>query len=547
MPTNASAHRRALRTPTAALVALLLGSLLVAVAPSQATPRSERDGAAPVVARGAALTISPRLYVGGQRLTFEGTVGRPGKAPLRLQWHMNRPGDSWVDVPGSHRTTNPDGSFRFFFPAPSMFGISMRVVSGSAATPRWTFDAKTQDLTLTTVRVPGLPEGQVSAGHPFVIAVDTTPELFRRHDLPGPIFANRTLTLQQRVSDTRWRTIDSTRVDLLGLGRFVVTVDDPGTVVYRVRQERYTSGGSEIGWYPSFPHYVRVVGRSTVAEEPDRPAREQSDPPAGRTGPTGASPLSSSQRGVHAAAGSAGEAHQWRPALWDYAWQYGEDLDGPPYRGTVRDGWWLDGSDGSGRVSKHNGGLTLDSQRNYSGPGDHGSVSATLRDAPMARGRWEVVMRLKVTERDARDYHAVVELVPERSGTSRCASQGILIADVPAGGRTVTVGATNVAGTQWQRTLPTPTSTDIATTYAVEVGKRHISWFANGRVVGTLRNRAAIPGVPLTLRLSLVGEDGQEMNKVQFISDWQRGFSLKRGEMATNGARVPRGQYDRGC
>ena len=71
MPTNASAHRRALRTPTAALVALLLGSLLVAVAPSHATPRSERDGAAPVVARGAALTISPRLYVGGQRLTFQ--------------------------------------------------------------------------------------------------------------------------------------------------------------------------------------------------------------------------------------------------------------------------------------------------------------------------------------------------------------------------------------------------------------------------------------------------------------------------------------------
>ncbi|WP_126688347.1 hypothetical protein [Nocardioides ferulae] len=546
MQTCVPAGKGALQTRIAAVAALLLGSLIAVVgsSPSQATMPGP-SAAAPVVARGAGLSVSPLLYVGGQRLTFEGDLGRPGVAPLHLQSHMNRPGDTWLDVPGSNRTTNADGSFRFSFPAPSMFGISMRVVSGSAATPRWTFDAKTQDLTLSTHKLPGLPEGQVRAGVPFVIAVDTTPDLLRRPDLPGPIFGGRTLTLQQRLSDTRWKTLDTSRVDLLGQGRFVVTVDEPGTVVYRVRQEEYTSGGSEIGWYPSFPHYVRVVGtRPSDAAEPSRSTLAPAAPTTGAAMPSG--PVSS-RDGAPAAPGSASQNSQWRPALWDYAWVSGEALDSPPHRGTVRGGWWLDASDGSGRVSKHNGGLTLDSQRNYSGPGDHGSVSATLREAPRRYGRWESMMRLKVTEHDARDYHAVFELVPERSGSDRCSPRSILIADVVPGGRTVTMGATAANGTQWTRTVPTPTSTDIATTYAVELSKRHISWFANGRVVATLRNRDAIPGVPMTPRLSLVGEAGQEMNKTQYISDWQRGFSLKRGELTTDGAAMRLGHYDTGC
>ena len=59
--------------------------------------------------------------------------------------------------------------------------------------------------------------------------------------------------------------------------------------------------------------------------------------------------------------------------------------------------------------------------------------------------------------------------------------------------------------------------------------KRHISWFIEGRVVATVKSRAAVSDVPMTLRLSLAGRGLDEVNRTQAISDWQRGYSLERG------------------
>ena len=79
------------------------------------------------------------------------------------------------------------------------------------------------------------------------------------------------------------------------------------------------------------------------------------------------------------------------------------------------------------------------------------------------------------------------------------------------------------------------------------MSRRHISWFANGRIIATVRSRAAVSDVPMTLRLSLVGEGQQEMNRTKAISDWQRGFSLKRGRLATRGHALRAGNHAGGC
>lgn len=534
------------RASTAAWLSIAV-MLLVVLAPTGSVATQQA-----ALQQAGSLTVSPGLYVGGQRMLFEGNLGVTGERRIGLQFHMNRPGDDWNDVEGFSSRTAANGSFSFAHPAPSMFGIRMRVVSGNLATTPWTFDAKSQDLVVTVdAGLPGLAENQVVAGLPFTFHVDTTPEdLTRRPDLPAPAIQGRELSLQKRVAGGRWVELETTTTDFAGEGSFEWTVDPIGTttrtvesvLAFRVVQEDWTAGGNDIGWFPSFPVPVEVlasVGRqgATQRTTSSLTTRPEADVP-----PSTVPGLRSG------AAATASQTHGWAPSLWDFAWEYGESLTSPPARGTDRRGGWLDTSDGTGRAAKHNGGLMLDSQRDYSGPGDRGTTAVTLHGNPMAYGRWEAKMRLKSTESNARDYHAVIELVPSRARDYKCGAQNITVADVPVGGSTVGVGVKTLSrDRQWTRTVRFEVGTT-ATAFAVEVTKRHISWFVNGRVIGTVQSRAAVSDVPMTLRLSLVGGGpDQEMNKTQFISDWQRGFSLDRGRKVTSGDSLKRGTHGGGC
>ena len=510
-----------------ALGVAIVGLLVVALAPPGVSAGQPR----------ASLTITPGVYVGGQALTFKGNIGRLGRQRIRLQSISDRPGDTWTSPEGGfHTWTNRDGSFNFTYPAPSMFGLRMRVVTAGSATPGRPVTARSQDLELHVV--PASP----AVGQRFNINVDTTPTFPNRSDLPGPAFQGRTLTLQQRVGGNRWQTLDTTTTDRNGQGSFGQTVNSPGTVVYRVRQEDWTPARSRIGWFPSFPTYVHVG--APVA-------------PTGLAG--GASASATRQRNVRTASAGTAQAtarridssstaskiHRWGQSLWDFAWAFGESLTSRPYRGTDRQGRWLDASDGSGRAVPHNGQLVLESQRNRIGPGDHGTTSATLRGNPMTYGRWETKVWLKSPENNARDYRVRIELVPDRQPDSNCGV--ITVADVAAHDASVTMGATALRGTRkWTYGKRIGSLNGRSAAFAVEMTRRHISWFVNGRVMATTRSAAAVPDVPMTLRLSMEGAGQDEMNSTQVLSDWQRAFSLKRGKLTTSGHALRQGTYG-GC
>ena len=483
---------------------------------------------------GGSLTVSPRVYVGGQAVTFQGSLGVTGARKIWLQSHIGRPGDEWTRVAGFHSTTSSNGSFTFKYPAPSMFGIRYRVASRGATTPAHTFDARSQDLVLTTVpNSPGVGPGQVLAGQAFTIKVDTTPVLSHRPDLPPPAFTGRGLTLQDRDGKGRWHTLDTTVTDGNGDGSFVVPPSDPGCRVYRVREEDWTKGGSKIGWFPSFPTAVDVIastGSSGSCVTP-RSAPSNTISPKGGSGP---------------AAATAAGTHKWGQSLWDFAWERGQSLTSRPSRGSDRQGWWLDRSTGLGRAALHNGGLLLDSQRDWSGPGDFGTTSATLHDNARRYGRWEAKMRFKRLETGARNYTARIELIPDRATDYACGARNITVASVRVGGSTVSIGSRH--GTrQWRAKRQISISQNQAVAFAVEVTRGHITWFYNGRAIGTVRSRAAVSDVPLTMRLSLVGDRNREMNKTGFISDWQRGFDLHSGTTVTNGTSLRRGKFSGGC
>ena len=145
------------RRRVSACLFLLLLSLL-AVVPLTTTSASARAGAA--------LSVSPQHYIGGQRLTFEGNIGARGERRVKLQINLSRPGDEWKDVDDFRgATTQRDGDFSFGYTAPSMFGIRMRVASGRLSTPPITFQADSQDLVVEALSGGyGLDPGQVLAG-----------------------------------------------------------------------------------------------------------------------------------------------------------------------------------------------------------------------------------------------------------------------------------------------------------------------------------------------------------------------------------------------
>jgi hypothetical protein len=399
-------------------------------------------------------------------------------------------------------------------------------------------NAKSQDLVLW-------PTSRPVAGRPFTLKVDTTPTMRGRPDLPPPVFVDRILTLQRRKG-TGWTNIKQAATGYNGEGEFRVTANRRGAVDYRVRQENYFRNGNEIGWFPSFPTRVRIAAPgSRLATRTATAARTE-------TADTGSLDVAAmlapfAKSGTPATPASA--EHGWNPALFDFGWEHGESLSSPPQRGTDQRGWWVDGSVGYGRAAKHNGGMMLDSKReNLNGSGDRGRTWVTMRGNPRTYGRWEVRVRIKSAESNARDYHTKIELVPDNSSAYRCGGQNILIADLKAHSRTMRFGAKSVkAKKQWNGRKHVGNIQDVHLAIAVEVSKRHISWFLNGRVIGTVRNSAAVSDVPLTLKLSLNGKGDKEMNRTKSIFDWMRGFSLKRGKLTKGGAGLRSGGYRGGC
>jgi hypothetical protein len=155
-------------------------------------------------------------------------------------------------------------------------------------------------------------------------------------------------------------------------------------------------------------------------------------------------------------------------------------------------------------------------------------------------------MRLKRLEKGARNYTAKIELVPDRPTDYACGTRNITVASVKVGSSGVGIGAKNRTR-QWHAKRGITVPADRAVAFAVEVTRGHITWFYNGKVIGTVRNRAAVSDVPLTMRMSLVGDQDHEMNKTGLISDWQRGFSLRSGKTVASGPSLKRGSLSGGC
>jgi hypothetical protein len=515
------------------VVALVVGASLAAPAPaspvagSPAHVRSAR-------ARGilpATLDVTPRLHLGGQAVRFAGNIGALGVRSIHLQLHMLRPGDHWIDVPGSSFHTDLLGGFHFLFPAPSMFNIGYRVVAGSRATPRYVFNAPPQEITLSP---PGadtdFPFYRVSPARPFTVIADTTPEVRSSHPVP-PAIPGRTVVLQERTGAGSWRFLARQTVGLTGAVEFTLPAPGPGEQVLRAVQKRWTKGANRIGWSASFPAYF------TTESWPDALL---DDPASNVSTPMG-------ERVESASRPTAALRYHWGFPIYDFAWDRGQDLGTPPARGTRLTGAWHDLSTGTGRVTQFNGALVLQSKLRHVGPGDLGTTTATLRRNSQAHGRWEFRLQEHLWEKGGDRFRFVLELVPDGSPPGSCPPTAVTVADFTLGRGALSFGIRNEATrAAWHRTQSDVVRLGRAFNVAVEVGRGHVTWFRDSKPIGTVQSPDARLHVALTPRLSLVGGSG-EMNGAQVDSDWQRSFGLEPGAEVTTGPRLAQSRYTTPC
>lgn len=255
-------------------------------------------------------------------------------------------------------------------------------------------------------------------------------------------------------------------------------------------------------------------------------------------------------RGVGASP-TASQRYHWGERLYDFGWVFGQSLTSPPGAGREPDqGRWLDASDGTGRAHIRGGGLELASSPNgiEGGDGDHGTTSATLRDQPARFGRWEIRHRSLPFESADASYRVRIELVPDDPADHACGGRTITVAETNPNGSTVRIGVNAPDGRSWTRSIGgLPQGKDYPRNYGLEVRKGRITWFVNGQVVGTVRNRAAIPKVPMTVRLSLVGDGHREMNSTEALFDWVRGWDLAKGELPPTGPALQAGTFEPDC
>lgn len=175
---------------------------------------------------------------------------------------------------------------------------------------------------------------------------------------------------------------------------------------------------------------------------------------------------------------------------------------------------------GKGNVRNQHGMLTLNTARS-------GSTSATLKGSGHKTGRWEIRLRSRRYETKHTAYKVRTELVPAGRKQS-CGARNVALNSYRLGGNR----AHTYIRTRPNRSFNGFTGLNLGNdrwhTFAVEVTKKRISWFVDGHVLLTERRRAALSGVPFTVRFTMVGQNGKRMNQSRMQMDWLRYYTLRK-------------------
>jgi hypothetical protein len=237
------------------------------------------------------------------------------------------------------------------------------------------------------------------------------------------------------------------------------------------------------------------------------------------------------------------QAHHARPpgpvnAANTYGWGkhvWQDDFVGP------RKSIWKVSAPGAGNVRTQHGMLTLNTGRT-------GSVSATLKGAGHAVGRWEIRLRSRQYSAAATSYRVRTELVPAAGRPQNCGARDVALESYKLGTNRAHFYIRNLPNLAFASHHGMNLGNDRWHTFAVEVTKSHISWFVDAHVINTERRSPALSGVPLTVRFAMVGEPGRRMNISRMQMDWLRYHTLRKPNTKSIAAPAPaQGTFASAC
>lgn len=155
-----------------------------------------------------------------------------------------------------------------------------------------------------------------------------------------------------------------------------------------------------------------------------------------------------------------------------------------------------------------------------------GTVAATYTGHVRQYGRWETRIRAEQYTRRHTPYRVSAELVP--SGAYHCGARSIELATYRLGAGRAHMAIRNLPARQFTFSKARNLGPGRFHTYAVEVTRKHISWFVDTHVVMTERRPAALSGARFSVRFAMVAEKGARMNPGRMQMDWVRYYTLER-------------------
>jgi Glycosyl hydrolases family 16 len=225
---------------------------------------------------------------------------------------------------------------------------------------------------------------------------------------------------------------------------------------------------------------------------------------------------------------NAAKVFRWGLASWDQE-----------FLGTKLGKNWR--SDHPALIGQHLGMLTLD------GTQDQGTITAWPSNQAARVGRWEARVRAREFAKPGAHYRYIWELVPA-DGNDSCGANSVVLGSFVPGDARVR-GAVN--------TLPDHSFTysrkrDLRSggwhTYAIEITKKHISWFVDTQVIRTERRPAALSGVTYRPQFVMQAVPGATMKPSLMTMDWVRYYTLDRPNAKSIAApRMTKNTVSRSC
>lgn len=185
---------------------------------------------------------------------------------------------------------------------------------------------------------------------------------------------------------------------------------------------------------------------------------------------------------------------------------------------------------GRGKQAQRNGMLTLIARK---GKKTHPVTSTwTGKDFYYDKGRWETRMRMAPESRAGRPYFVQVALTPAKKKRYYCGAQDINILHwSPAEPSTAQFDVKTLPNARFtmKKKLSRSITNDEWHVFAVEVTKKRVLWFVDGKIAANEPRDEALSGEKFKFQVRLVPtKPGKVHQKFRIQLDWARYWTLKK-------------------